>query len=119
MDNGPWTILVERTHIPLATRATAARTLGERLTGLLGRARLPEGEALIFPACRSIHTIGMRFAIDVLFVDRDWRVVALKSQVRPWRVVLPVRKAWGVVETPPGTIAQTRVAIGDRLCLRS
>ncbi len=118
MDNGPWTILVERTHIPLATRATAARTLGERLKGLLGRERLPEGEALIFPGCSSIHTIGMRFPIDAIFVDRDWRVVALHS-VRPWRVVLPVRKAWGVVETPPGTIAQAQVAVGDRLCLHS
>ena len=119
MDNGPWTILVERTHIPLATRATAARTLGERFTGLLGRARLPEGEALIFPGCSSIHTVGMRFSIDVIFVDRAWRVVALRSGVRPWRLVLPVRSAWGGVETPPGTIAQTQVAVGDRLCLRS
>ena len=119
MDNGPWTILVERTHIPLATRATVARTLSERLTGLLGRAQLPAGEALMFPVCSSIHTIGMRFPIDAIFVDRDWRVVALKSQVRPWRVVLPVRKAWAVVETPAGTIAQTRVAIGDRLSLCS
>ena len=118
MDSGPWTILVERTQIPLATRAAVARTLCERLKGLLGRERLPEGEALIFPGCSSIHTIGMRFPIDAIFVDRDWRVVALHS-VRPGRMMLPVRKAWGVVETPAGTIAQTRVAIGDRLCLRS
>lgn len=118
MDEGPWTILVERTRVPLATRATVARTLGERLKGLLGRERLPAGEALIFPSCRSIHTIGMRFPIDAIFVDREWRVVALNA-VPPARILLPVRRAWGVVETPSGTIAQTQVAVGDQLCLRS
>jgi len=115
MDEGPWRILVERTQEPLATRATAARTLRERLTGLLGRSRLPEGEALVFPRCRSIHTIGMRFPIDAVFVDRGWRVVALRPEVRPGRLVPPVWSAWGVVETPSGTIAKSRVAMGDQL----
>lgn len=112
------TILVERTQLPLASKAAAARTVWTRLKGLLGTARLPEGEALILPSCRSIHTFGMRFPIDAVFVDRGWQVVALRPEVRPWRLVPPVRGAWGVVETPSGTIARSRVAMGDRLSVR-
>ena len=121
---------VERTGALLAVRAAVARTWRERIVGLLSRRGLPEGEAMVFPACRSIHTAGMRFSIDVLFVDRDpstsppsawslgelhWRVVALRPHVLPWRLVGPVWSAWGAIELPAGTLAQHGVQAGDRL----
>ena len=81
--------------------------------GLLAHQRLPEGAAMVFPACRSIHTLGMRFPIDVIFVDRTWRVVALKRQVQPWRLVGPVRGAWAAIELPAGTLPIQSLQVGD------
>ena len=108
-------ILVQGRDLPLASRAVKATSFVARLKGLLGRSGLPEGEALIFERCRSIHTIGMRFPIDVVFVDRGWNVVALHCNLGPGRLIAPVRGAWGVVETASGRAAQTGLRVGDRL----
>jgi len=112
-----WRIQVERTQRPVAVEARIARSWRSRLIGLLGRPALAEGEALVFPRCRSIHTIGMRVPIDAIFIDRDWRVVSLNTSLVPWRIVLPVWEAWGVIETNQGAVARTGVAVGDQLTL--
>ena len=113
----PCRVEVANTGQTLAERATIAQTWSARLVGLLGCDTLPEGEALIFPSCSSIHTCGMRFAIDAIFVDRRWRVVSLRPGVRPWRVVWPVRGAWGVVEVAAGTLGRIGLKVGDQLRL--
>mgnify|MGYP001611195039 FL=1 len=110
-------VQVASTRQAVAERATIAQTWPTRLVGLLGCNALPEGEALVFPSCSSIHTWGMRFAIDVIFVDRRWRVVSLRPGVRPWRVVWPVRGAWGVVEVAAGTLGRIGLKVGDQLRL--
>ena len=110
-------ILVEPSGAVLAERATIARTLPARLKGLLGRRQIREGEAMVFPQCRSIHTIGMRVPIDAIFVDRAWRVVGLRAGLGPWRVVCPVWSAWGVVEMAQGTLSRIRLQVGDQLNL--
>jgi len=119
MDCGLWTILIARTQQPLATKARMARSFWSRLVGLLGRRALPDGEALIIPRCRSIHTVGMQFPIDAVFVDRAFRVVALREDLSPGRIVSPVWKAWGVVEMAAGSLARVRLAVGDQLHLVS
>ena len=101
----------------LATHATIADGLCERLIGLLGRASLPAGEALVFPQCWSIHTIGMRFPIDVIFIDRAWRVAVLKPAVPPGRMIWPVHAAWGVIEMAAGAIQACELIVGDQLHL--
>lgn len=88
------------------------------MKGLLGRRRLEADEALILPQCNSVHTWGMQFPIDLLFVTRDWRIVALKAQVPPWRVSPLVWRAWAVIECAAGTIQRTKVSVGDRLQIR-
>ena len=108
-------IMVARTGAMLAARAGEARTPIQRMVGLLGHSRLADGEALFFPRCHSIHTWGMRFPIDVVFVDRAWTVVALKERIGPWRIVLPVWPAWGVVELAEGAIERAGLRVGDRL----
>jgi uncharacterized membrane protein (UPF0127 family) len=115
MDEGPWSIRVERTHAAVAGNARLARTWSSRLIGLLGRRGLEPGEALILPRCRSIHTFGMRFVFDAIFVDRAWRVVALRPDLSPWRLVLPVWGAWGVIEAARGTVARAGLRVGDQL----
>ena len=108
-------ITVARTGAILARRASLAWTPRERMTGLLGRSSLPETEAMVFPNCRSIHTIGMRFAIDVALIDRGWRIVALKPGVTPGRLLWPVRGAWGVIEMAGGALRRFDLRTGDQL----
>lgn len=112
-----WRIEVARTRLPLALRARVARTWRERMVGLLEHARLGEGEALIFPRCHSIHTVGMRFTIDAVFVDEDWRVVALHDALAPGRLIAPIWRAWGVVETAEGSSQRCGLLVGDLLLL--
>ena len=104
-----------RTQAVMASKARMARSLRARAVGLLGRRELPPDEALIFPWCSSIHTVGMRFPIDVIFVDRRWRIVALKAGLPPGKMPLPVWRAWGVIETRSGTVERMQLAIGDQL----
>ena len=115
MNAGPWTIMVARTQRVLVTDAAMARSLIARMKGLLGHRALGAQEALILPQCHSIHTFGMRFAIDAVFVDRAWRVVAMRPHLRPGRLVLPVFGAWGVVELADGALERAGLIMGDQL----
>ena len=112
-------MILTRTGQPIATQAIIATTFRQRLQGFLGRDRVAVGEAMIFPGCRSIHTVGMRCAIDAVFVDRSWRVVALRPHLVPGRVVPPVRGAWGTIEMASGTIERVKLQCSDQLTLES
>lgn len=78
-----------------------ARSLLSRTRGLAGLDDLPDRAALLIPRCRSVHTFGMRFVIDVIFLDGDRRVVRVEPYVPPRRVVW-ARAARAVVETRAG-----------------
>jgi uncharacterized membrane protein (UPF0127 family) len=78
-----------------------ARSLRARLLGLAFRRRPARAGALLIPRCRSVHTFGMRLAIDVAFVDSDGRVLRVARDVPPWRVV-SCRGAAAVLEAPAG-----------------
>ena len=93
-----------------------ARTSWSRFIGLMGRADLPAGRALWIEPCNSIHMFFMRFAIDVLFLDRDGVVKRVLLRLRPWRVSPIVFGARTVVELPAGTLAD-RSLVGHRLRL--
>lgn len=66
-------------------RARVARTLFERIRGLIGTKSLPEGEGMLILRCNSIHTFFMSFPIDAAFLDRDGNVVKTVRNIRPWR----------------------------------
>ena len=103
----------------LAERGELARSFWARGRGLMGRAALPEGYALIIYPEWSIHTFFMRIPIDVLFVGRDDRVVGLRRAMppnRPFAGVAPWRGRY-VIEMPPGVIRATGTAVGDQLVL--
>lgn len=110
-------LIHQRTGATLASHVRVAASVWSRMKGLLGRSGLPATEALVLPWCRSIHTVGMRFAIDAVFVDRAWRVVAVQANLRPGRVMLPVWSAWGVVEFASGVASHADVSVGDQLRL--
>ena len=85
-----------------------------RRKGLLGRDSLPEHSALIIAPCQAIHTFSMRFAIDVLFVAKDGRVLKTRTNVRPGRIAAALR-AFAVVELASGAIARSGTRAGDVL----
>ena len=98
----------------LATRLVKARSFYARLMGLMGRHQLPPGEALWIPGCTSIHTCFMRFHLDVVFVDKNFKVVALYPNLKPWRLTKWHRGASGVFELPTQT-APLKAQKGDTL----
>lgn len=99
----------------LATTLWRAETFGRRLLGLMGRRGLPAGTALWIRPCNAIHTCGMRFPIDALFLDAQGVVLARFDALRPWRVTRPVRGAVGVLELASGAAAASQTAVGDRI----
>ena len=101
----------------LATALFVANTHWTRLRGLLGLATndFRNGSGLWIVPCHGVHTLGMGFPIDVLYLDREMRVVDVRSDVRPWRFTPVLRHAASVLELPCGTVAETKTAVGDTI----
>jgi uncharacterized protein len=99
----------------LALRVKVADTIWGRLIGLLGRRSLnPEAGVWIVP-CNSIHTFGMLFSIDAVFLDKEFKVVGLRELLRPFSITRPHFRAESVIELPPHTIFRSGTQIGDQL----
>ncbi len=94
-----------------------ADTALSRLRGLLGRRELPSGEGLLLRPSPSIHTFFMRFPIDVVFLDRELRVLRVADAVKPWRAAA-CRGARAVLELTAGEASARGIAVGERLSLR-
>ncbi len=99
----------------MASRAEKAETHWARLMGLMGRRTLPEGGALLITPCSSVQTSLMRFAIDVVFLDRDGQVVKVVPGLKPYRAALGGRGAHSALELPAGAAADHGITVGDRL----
>ena len=102
----------------LGERVSVASTSVRRMVGLLGKPRLDPGAGLLIMPSQAIHTVAMHFAIDVIFLDREWRVVALRRAMLPFRISGLHWNARCVLELPAGVIAETSTAVGDQLEIR-
>ena len=100
----------------LADRLAIAKTLPERMRGLLGRSSLSAGEGMLIKECSSIHTFFMKFSLDLVFVDADYAVRKIVREVKPWRLAMAFG-ARHVVELPAGALNETPLAPGDALAL--
>jgi len=101
----------------IATKVAVANTYLRRLVGLLGMTKkwiTPDQGLWIVPS-RGVHTIGMLFPIDLIFLDRDRRVIHLEEHVRPFAVSKVCLNASSVLELPPHTIFRTGTQVGDLL----
>jgi uncharacterized membrane protein (UPF0127 family) len=101
----------------LATDLKVAQTHWSRLRGLLGVAAsdFGNGRGLWIRPCRGVHTLAMRFPIDVIYLDRAGTVVHVEHNLQPWRFS-PVRmQAASILELPSHTVARTGTALGDRI----
>lgn len=99
----------------LAGKAAVAETPGSRRRGLLSTDSLPDGEGLLIVACRQVHTFGMRYPIDVIFVDESWTVKRIVHAMKPGRLTTLVMSSRAVLELPAGKAAQTGTTMGDLL----
>ena len=98
--------------IQLADRIEVANSSRSRSKGLLGRDGLAAGEGLWIIPCESVHTFGMRFSIDLVYLDRQLRVRKARRQVRPWRLSACFT-AHSVIELAAGTLDGKNVQRGD------
>jgi uncharacterized membrane protein (UPF0127 family) len=99
-----------RHTLPVGIRVREARGIRARLLGLALLHHLDPNDALLFRRCRSVHTFGMRFPIDVVFLDRDGRVLRLARNVGPRRIV-SCRAAAAAIEVRAGEGDRLRVGL--------
>jgi uncharacterized membrane protein (UPF0127 family) len=104
----------------LATALAVADTHWTRLRGLLGlgSSDFRNGSGLWIVPCHGVHTLGMGFPIDVVYLDRAMTVIHIQRDLQPWRFA-PVRtQAMSVLELPCRTAAETGTAVGDKIEIR-
>jgi uncharacterized membrane protein (UPF0127 family) len=110
-------VKLARLHVrgrDIGVEVSITETAQERMRGLLGRDSLASGQALLLRRCGSIHTFGMRFAIDVLFLDRHQHVVAIHHEV-PRRRMRFTPRAAHTLEMAAGAARLHGLAVGDSL----
>lgn len=100
----------------LATRAEVADTSAKRRTGLLKHQRLESGEGLWIIPCESVHTFFMKFAIDLVYLDKNKKVRKVRHAVPPWRASACL-SANSILELPAGTAKETGTQPGDELSI--
>jgi Uncharacterized conserved protein len=101
-------------HLPLLSDVMHSTNLLERMQGLLGRQPLRQNQALLLRPCSSVHTFGMSYPIDLLFLSRTWQIIKMIHSLRPCRIA----GAFGagmVIEMRAGTLDKLNLTLGTRL----
>lgn len=101
----------------LATELAIARSHWSRFRGLMatGAAHFRAGQGLWIVPCRGVHTLAMRFPIDVVYLDRERIVIHIEQGLRPWRLAAIRLLTDSVLELPAGTVRNSRTALGDQV----
>src|SRR5437879_6453128 len=86
-----------------------------RIVGLLGESDLPPGDGLLIVPSQGVHTLGMLFAIDVVVLDGQWNVIAIRRRLRPFRMTRVFWKAAAILELRSGIVDSTRTLVGDTI----
>lgn len=111
-------IINARTGQSVASGVEIATTRRARRRGLLGRDGLNAGCAFVLSPCWAVHTIGMRFAIDVVFVDAEGQIVKIVENLSGWKMAASMA-AMTTIELWAGAVQAMDVHVGDRLALVS
>ena len=101
----------------LATKFKVARNFMERFRGLIGSPPLQEGEGFLIPSCQGIHTFGMSYPIDAIYLNRLGEILAVMKGLVPNSIGVIRFRAYSVLELPTGTIEFTRTEIGDLISI--
>ena len=107
-------VLVSQIGRLVCERCDVADGFFSRGRGLLGRKRLPRGHGLLIKPTWSVHTWFMRFPIDVVFLDRQLRILKLRTHMRPWRAASRLG-ASAALELGAGECDRLELTVGDRL----
>ncbi len=105
-------MLKDKTIVPellVADKFTA------RLVGLMFKKSLPGNSGLMIPKCNWVHTLFMRFPLDIVYLNKDLSVCHIDEDISPWRFCLPVIKAENVLELNAGTVEAVSLKKGDVL----
>lgn len=114
-DPFPLCLRLKRTGEILAPRVRLASTFWKRFAGLLGTDGLAPGEGLLLVPCNSVHTVGMRYAIDVVYLSSTGSVLKIHHAMPPGTFSWPVRGARAVLELPAGTLQCAKIEPGDQV----
>jgi len=85
----------------------------------MGCKDLPEGKGILLLPCNSIHMMFMRFSIDVIYLDKNYQIIKLVKNLKPWRGISRCGGAYGVIETANGTIDSYGYIVGDKLIIKT
>lgn len=85
------------------------------MKGLLGASSIPAGKGLLLKPCMGVHTFGMTFPIDVLFLDKGNHVIAVITNLQPNRISRLYLNAASALELPAGIIEATATSLGDKI----
>jgi uncharacterized protein len=101
----------------LATALAIADTHWTRLRGLLGVSAgdFRNGSGLWIVPCHGVHTLGMGFPIDIVYLDQEMKVIHVRSGLRPWRFAPLRAQATSVLELPIQTVTKSGTMIGDKI----
>lgn len=111
-------LYIEETGKLIASNVSLADTYFKRLKGLMFKKTLEYNEGLIIAPCNSIHMFFMNFPLDVLFVDKENRVVGISEKIKPWRISKVFFKAHYVIELPSGTVERLNISKSDILFIK-
>lgn len=104
----------------IATQARRATAFMERLRGLMFVPALPEGGGLLLEPESSIHTFFMKFPLDVVYLDRAYRVLRVDHQMPPSRLgPIYTKGCHAILELPPGVLSASQTQVGDELNLEA
>lgn len=99
----------------IAYKVFTADNFLQRLFGLLFKNPLNDGEALLIRGCTGIHTIGMRYSIDVVFIDESGKIISVIKDIPPWRFTPNIKGARSVIEFRSGFLRDKSLGAGDRI----
>ena len=99
----------------LGERVRVADTGLSRIVGLLGERELTRGDGLLIVPSQGVHTWGMLFPIDVVVLDREWTVLAMRRRMRQFRMTRVFWRAAAVLELPAGMLEESSTSVGDTL----
>lgn len=108
-------VLDINTNTVIVRELRIARNFFERMRGLIGSDPLEEGDGFLLPHCQGIHMLGMSYAIDALYLDKEGHVIQAFRDLQPNTLAKIDFRAWSVLELPAGTIQQTGIQMNDLL----
>lgn len=95
-----------------------ADTFFTRLAGLMFQKKLPQGSGLLLVPCNSVHMCFMRFSIDVIYLDKDYKIIEIVKNLQPWIGLSLYFPAWATLEVTASDAERCGLAVGKKLLIQ-